>query len=351
MTQRAERQEIPVVWALLGGRAGDDAQVLSVAEGVGGALTVHRLDYNGLYGVPNRLLGGTLATLAPQSRAAVRPPWPDLVIGAGRRGVPVMHWLRKRSRGLTKLVQIGRPRAPLHWFDLVVAAPQYRLPQAPNVLHTLLPPISAAALRPGEAERWGTVFAPLPRPWIGLLVGGSRAPYRFDAAAAMRLAAQASVEAKRFGGSLLVSTSPRTGQSEAKALAEALEAPAHLALWSKGEGSAHQAVLALADRFIVTGESVSMMAEACLTGKPLAIFDLPRRFLPSWSGERGLGAILARRGLMSPPRDPAVVHRLLVERGHAAMLGAPEPDAFVPAPDERRRVIEAVRRLVSPAPG
>ena len=37
------------------------------------------------------------------------------------------------------------------------------------------------------------------------------------------------------------------------------------------------AFLALADSFIVTSDSASMLAEACAAGKPVAMFDVPRR--------------------------------------------------------------------------
>jgi hypothetical protein len=40
------------------------------------------------------------------------------------------------------------------------------------------------------------------------------------------------------------------------------------------------------------------------------------------------------------------VVRRLVEGGHAAILGAPEPDRFVPVPDGRARVVAAVRRIL-----
>ena len=54
----------------------------------------------------------------------------------------------------TRLVQIGRPRADLDGFDLVVTTPQYRLPERPNVLHLALPlhsvdPRGAGARRGG----------------------------------------------------------------------------------------------------------------------------------------------------------------------------------------------------------
>ncbi|HSM19963.1 MAG TPA: ELM1/GtrOC1 family putative glycosyltransferase [Hyphomicrobiales bacterium] len=344
---RGNRQ--PLIWVLLGQRTGDNAQALalgqSVAEAVGGQAIAKPLEYNALYRAPNLVLGASLRSLAAQRRD-LAPPWPDLVVGVGRRNVPVARWIGAQSGGQAKLVQIGRPRAPLGWFDLVVTTPQYRLPDGPNVLQLLLPPLSPPALGPAELEHWSKAFAPLPRPWIGVLVGGARPPYRFEVRDAVRLAQQADALAGRLGGALLVTTSPRTGPAQARALADTIARPAHHNLWSPGGENSHHAILALADRFIVTGESVSMLAEACLSGKPVAIHELPRRSYPAWSGERGLGRRLARSGLVSPPRDPQAVVRRLVAGGHAGLLGAPEPARYVPVPDERARIVAAVAALL-----
>jgi uncharacterized protein len=349
MTTSDKRE--PMIWVLLGQRAGDNAQALALGQAVaaatGGQVTPKPLDYSALYRAPNLLLGASLRSLRHDRRGAIAPPWPDLVIGVGRRSVPVARWIKAQSAGLAKLVQIGRPRAPLDWFDLVVTTPQYHLPEAPNVLNIMLPPLAPPALDPAERERWRNTFSALPRPWIGVLVGGARAPYRFDASAARQLAQQADTVAARLGGSLLVTTSPRTGAAQTRALLEAISQPAHRNPWSQGADNAHLAILALADRFIVTGDSVSMLAEACLTGKAVAIHEIPRHGpYPAWSGARGFGRRLARAGLASPPRDPQAVVRRLVDGGHADRLGAPEPARFVPVPDELPRIVAAIRALL-----
>ena len=341
----------PMIWVLLGQRTGDNAQALAtgraVAAATGGEVTPKPLLYNALYRAPNLLLGASLRSLRQDRRNSLAPPWPDLVIGVGRRSVPVARWIKAQSGGRAKLVQIGRPRAPLDWFDLVVTTPQYRLPDEANVLKVLLPPLSAPALDKNELELWRKTFAPLPRPWIGVLVGGARPPYRFDARAAVQLAHRAEALADRLGGTLLVTTSPRTGAAQGRALVEAISSPAHCNLWRPDADNAHHAILALADRFIVTGESVSMLAEACLTGKPVAIHQLPRNgSYPAWSGERGIGRRFARAGLASPPRDPQAVVDRLIDAGHAALLGPSEPARFVPAPDERARIIAAISALL-----
>lgn len=335
------------VWALTGGRRGDDAQVVALSEAVG-EMAVKPLTFRAGYGAPNLVLGATLATLNPSARDSLRPPWPDVAIGIGRRSVPVARWIREKSGGRTKLVAIGRPRAPLHWFDLVVTPPQYGLPDAPNVMKLLLPPIRNRAPSDTVVEALRERIGHLPRPWIGLLVGGSRAPFRLDQRSAAELGRQAVRSARAAGGSLLVSTSPRTGAVAAEALRAAILEPYDMQPWSPKGTPEHQAILTLADRFIVTGESVSMVAEACLAGKPVEVHPLPRIPLPRWSAERGPGRWFAVRGLLSPPRDPAKAVARLVAGRHVAPLGAPLED-FVPVPDELARAAEAVRRLVGAA--
>ena len=47
--------------------------------------------------------------LTAASRRWLQPPWPDLVIGIGRRTVPVARWIQEQSGGRTNLVRLGHP--------------------------------------------------------------------------------------------------------------------------------------------------------------------------------------------------------------------------------------------------
>src|SRR5262250_2513041 len=84
-------------------------------------------------------LGATLLGLDRQRSSRIAPPWPDLVIGAGRPTEAVALWLRRHANPNVRLVYLGTPWAPLDRFDLVITTPQYRLPQRANVLHNSLP--------------------------------------------------------------------------------------------------------------------------------------------------------------------------------------------------------------------
>ena len=50
-------------------------------------------------GCPTALLGASLRGLTAAARAGLAPPWPELVIAAGRRTAPVARWLKRRRAG------------------------------------------------------------------------------------------------------------------------------------------------------------------------------------------------------------------------------------------------------------
>ena len=327
----------PLIWALTGARRGDNAQVLALAraahERTGARVIEKPLRYNALRLLPNNLIPPSLAVLEKGRRAGVSaPPWPDLVIGAGRRPVPVARWITQRSGGRARLVWLGRPRAPLALFDLVLTTAQYGLPEERNVIMLDLPPAAAPAAPEGLA-RWREKFSALPGPLTAVLVGGGRWPVLFDASDAARLGRMVEEERARLGGAWIVSTSPRTGQRQARALHETLKKPGYFYYWRDGmeaRDNPHRALLALADRFIVTADSASMIAEAVRTGRPVTVFPVRRAALaPRWRASSGLARGLAASGWLSPPRDMAAfVERL--RRAGAVRLPGQGDDALKP---------------------
>jgi len=297
----------PIVWVLQGSKTGDNAQARELARLLGYSTVLKSLAYNALHHRPNLLVGASIAHLRREEKCQLSPPWPSLVICAGKRAVPVALWIKKQSGGRTKIVQLGRPRVPLNWIDLVVTTPQYGLPPLANVIERPMPFAPSSALDEAALRNWRSRFGNLPRPWTGVLVGGRSYPLYFDENAVLSLAAQ--VRQAQGQGAVLVSMSPRTGDKHARKLAAAIPPPAYIHIYGES-GNPHQAILALADRFIVTSDSMSMLAEVTGTGKPYEVFELPRaRLALSWPAQNGLGGWLARHGLISPPRDLRKVPR------------------------------------------
>ena len=266
----------PRVWLLTGHKAGDNTQVVALAEALRWPFELKRFAYQPWELLSNRLLGVTLAGIDRAGSSPLEPPWPDLVITAGRRNEPVARWIRRQAGGHTRLVHVGRPWAPLDCFDLVVVTPQYFLPERPNILSIDLPlhRITQAGLDE-VAVRWGERFAHVAQPYWSVLLGGDSGSFVFTADKAIRLARWLNACVRNEGGSVLVTNSARTPERAFAAFLATLEVPLTVFRWGDPvEENPYHAYLALADRLVVTGESMSMLAEASATGKPLYIFDL-----------------------------------------------------------------------------
>ena len=225
----------------------------------------------------------------------LEPPWPDLILTIGRRPSMAALWIQEQSRGKSRIVLFGPPKRWPERFSLIVAPAQYRLTGAANVFPIRFPLMrsNAAGI---EAARlaWSERLGALPRPLTALLVGGQTKPYRLDARFAVELAEQA------------------------RALASGLPPDTPLFRWAPdATDNPYLGLLALADRFIVTGDSISMMVEVARLGKPLAIAALPYRNLAAgifhrWvNASTGVPAALRAAGITRGARDLSAMHMVL----------------------------------------
>jgi len=343
----------PLTWVLTGYKAGDNAQVLALADALGWPYEVKRFRYRKTELLTNRLLAVTLAGIDRESSSELSAPWPDLVITAGRRNEPVARWILKQSGGTTRLVHIGRPCAPLDVFSLIVTTPQYFLPDRSNVLKNHLPLHGVMSGRLNEAANaWRQRFAHLARPYTAVLIGGDSGPFVFTAEKGRRLGRLVNSMALHDGGSLLVTDSARTPGLAFDAFQHELSVPAYIHCWAdSGEANPYLAYLALADRLVVTGESMSMLTEASFTCKPLYIFD-PGDTRSWWRHAYNfrykplthrLAMLFAARRMH---RDVGNIQRQLVASGRAVWLGQPFPAGKRAAPpDDAQRAAARVRAL------
>ena len=168
----------------------------------------------------------------------------------------------------------------------------------------------------------------------------------------------------------MVTTSARTSSAAVTSLADAITCPAHVFKWkARGTDNPYHAFLALADCFIVTCESVSMLTEACHTRKPVYIYDSARgdnmfNSIGSTQSDRGIlsqiwqdysrnfryRAIVHRLAMWFGPRrmrrEFGLFHQMLISAGRAVWFG----QSFSPGPpppplDDLPRAVARVRQL------
>ncbi|HZZ30622.1 MAG TPA: mitochondrial fission ELM1 family protein [Phenylobacterium sp.] len=295
------------VWHLTTGETGTRQQARGLASALAPDAEERVVRVNRVWALgPAALVG-----LSPPSVTAVsgqlQPPWPDVLVTCGRRSALVAMAIRRRNPRPMICVHIQPPTHP-EAFDLVVAMPHDGLRGAnvlsvDTTLHAIRPEDLAAAATRGDPR-----FAPLPRPWTGVLLGGSTYRKGFTHDDAQRLADQLDGLRREVGGSLLVTPSRRTPDAVTAALSARYLGDPTVRIWDGEPPNPYLAILALADRLVVTSDSVSMISEALATTAPVAIFTLPMgrrhgRFIETLVDKK-LVTILGE-GIPSGPR-PAV---------------------------------------------
>ncbi|HKA16151.1 MAG TPA: ELM1/GtrOC1 family putative glycosyltransferase, partial [Myxococcota bacterium] len=189
--------------------------------------------------------------------------------------------------------------------------------------------------------------------------------YPFNASSGARLGREASELAARRSGSLMVTTSARTPPETADALFGAVSGPAYFYRWTPDAASnPYYGLLGLADEIVVTADSISMMTEACATGKRVHLYDT------------GLGRYGMREALFPPPepfwrrfdrphlkafvyrqtmrvgptrltRDIRIIQHDLLASGRVSWLGEELSSREVPPLEDVSRAVARVRLLMA----
>ena len=316
--------------------------MVAFAEAIGLPFETRQLEFNALCHLGPRLLGRSLASVTADSRAAlVHDEPPDLTISAGHRSVPAVQALRRRSGGRTRSIHLGFPRiSPAH-FDLVIATLQYPIADHPNLLRIPYALTRAVTAAPDASDE--ALLGALPRPRRLLIVGGPTLFWKIDQKALLGTLAKMLNEAAEKGGSVVVTTSPRTPKALEQQIADNLAASdVATFLGPPGSPPAYPSVLHAADSIRVTADSVSMISDAIWTGKPIAIVPIANS--PPGSIYMGLMSRL-RPSQPVYPQDLRFFWHALAQIGVTDELNRPDTSRE----GEIQRILDHVRPLLSHA--
>lgn len=333
---------MPAIWGLDTGRAGEFMQVVALAT----ALDL------GFEPILLSAEGDILSTLPDEP--------PCLIISFGRAASMALA-LASRFSPRPLLVHLGTPgQIPITAFDLIIPMPQDDYPNADNTYMLRLPLNGATLTPPLKTNHAGKICT--------VIIGGESRYFQLPAASVQQIIAFSATLAKANDEPLLILTSPRTPTdaiSELKKLQKSYDFS--LALFGDHPLQTH---LCAGARFVVTKDSASLIADTYRTGKPVWVFEIPRKIDHSKVLQDLFDACLGsglrhwciRRGWLGGGVNFERWHRQLAELGYVRMAGSATSAALKPsdlrwAPDKslpdtdleqcRGLILEALQRRMA----
>jgi len=279
-------------WVLAEAKAGMRNQALALADALGLAFEAPPLTR--IWWL-DRLPQWLFASRPVLAAHGLTGPWPDVVIGSGRYAGRLSAAL-KRLRPRLLNVQIQDPRSERQRFDVIVTPAHDRL-RGDNVIHTLG---ALHAMTPARLAADAAVWAPRlagPGRLLAVLLGGPTRRAHFDATALASLCDELRALSLAGDWRVALCASRRTPAPLRRLLAERLNEHLHLLWLGEGENP-YRGLLALADAFLVSADSVNMASEALAFGRPVHRWGQVAR------GSRigRFHAALEARGLVRPWR-------------------------------------------------
>ncbi len=215
----------------------------------------------------------SLKALTRDTAPPFHEPWPDVLITCGRKSALLALAIKRASGGRTICIHVQDPKSDSRYWDLLIV-PEHDRVRAPNVL------VSKGALHrvtrlklSTSAEALAPQLAHVPSPRLAVLIGGNNRYYTLDAEWMTGFMGQLRRAAAGYG--ILATISRRTGEAETNILRGGLASMPGTYLWDGKGPNPYFGFLGLADAILVTCDSVSMISEACATGKPVYVARLP----------------------------------------------------------------------------
>ncbi|XP_059668688.1 mitochondrial fission protein ELM1-like isoform X2 [Cornus florida] len=227
--------------------------------------------------------------IARVARETFEKDGPLLVVASGRDTISVASSIKRLAPENVFVVQIQHPRSHLNRFDLVITPRHDYYPLTPQAQEKLPwffhrwvtsrePPDRHVVLTVGALHRadstalwiaasaWHDELAPLPKPLLVVNIGGPTRHCQYGTDLAKQLTALLQ-NVLWSCGSLRMSFSRRTPQKVSDILVGEFSNHPKVYIW---DGKAW------ADAFVITADSVSMLSEACSTGKPVYVIGAER---------------------------------------------------------------------------
>ena len=297
----SEESKVKSCWIVTDGTTGMLKQSIAVAKSLNiepAILPAHPTPILRLF--PTLAKIPTWRLTMGRSPSWIRGPYPDYIISCGRRMAGLSIGLRRISKGRSKTIHIQDPGISPDYFDVLVVPSHDRIAAFKNNFSNLVVSIGSLswlvkkqimASKSDMIERFG----PIDSPQIVVMLGGNNKRYRISTPFIEAMAHEILNYARLKRARLIIIPSRRTPR-KAEMIFKNIGLDRKHIFWDGNSENPYPNIFSIADEIIVTSDSVNMVTEACVVGKPV--------FIVHWSKEQGrlnrFHEIMNERGFTRP---------------------------------------------------
>ena len=204
----------------------------------------------------------------------IKPPYPNIVISCGKNTAYIANFLKKKIKKKIISIFIQKPPINIKNFDLVVA-PKHDQCYGKNVIETngALNRINKKFIKKVQMKRKASALS---KDFIAVLIGGDSKHHSFTKKILEEIKNKLLVISKKYNYKILIFFSRRTKSNHEFYLKKNLKNNFTF-ISSTSEKIKYFEAISYAKAIIVSSDSISMVSEACSTGKSSYLINIPTK--------------------------------------------------------------------------
>ncbi len=264
------------VWLLTDDKTENIYQSKALAEALNMSFELKVIKFNFLKYLPNSWLKNKRITVDEYYSSDITPPYPDIVISAGKYTSPIALSFKKSNPGI-KVIQILKPREKPEKFDLVIMPEYEPLDSAVNNVYRSIGAMNKITtdLLEREKQKFRDNFPQCAFAVFGAYIGGKYKGCKISEEEANYLAKMIGRVVDNHGAQLFLMFAADTPEYVKNIFYKHFyyTTSAYIHDPEMGGYDPYWGVVAIANSMIVTGDAITRCSEVITAGTPLYIYN------------------------------------------------------------------------------
>jgi len=203
------------------------------------------------------------------------PPYPKIMISCGKSTAYYSRIIKQKTRNKIFSIFIQKPPININNFDIIIS-PKHDKCKGPNVIETqgALTKINSKYIKDINKKKPPRI---LKEKFISVLIGGNSRHHKITNSILDKIIKNLKLIEEQKKIRIFILFSRRTGKKNYLYLKKKLINKNFIFVLPTSKKVSYLNAISFAKAIIVTSDSVSMVSEACSTGKPVYIIDIPTK--------------------------------------------------------------------------